>query len=162
VNWNLQGRGQCLLNFARKVIGLRLKYPILRRDRFLNGEYLKDLDVKDVTWINANGREMEDEHWGDNGMRCFGMLLDGRAQPSGIRKIGREATLLMVLNVYSDLVNFLMPVCVGGDEWSLLVDTNEPCKNVEARLKTGEFYGVTAHSLLLFKLEASQPVTGSG
>jgi glycogen operon protein len=155
VNWELKDKGTCLLNFAKKVIGFRRQYPILRRDRFLNGEYLEDLGVKDVTWINANGKEMEDEHWGDTGMRCFGMLLDGRAQPSGIRQIGKEATLLLILNGHSDLVNFTLPECVGGNEWSLLIDTNEPCKDMKARMKTGDEYGVTARSLLLFKLEAA-------
>ena len=83
VNWDIKDKGQCLLTFAKKVIGFRRMYPILRRDRFLNGEYLEDLGVKDVTWINANGKEMEDEHWGDTGMRCFGMLLDGQRATDG-------------------------------------------------------------------------------
>jgi len=152
MNWDIKEKGNCLLGFAKKAIGLRRKYPILRRDRFLNGEYLEDLGVKDITWINANGKEMEDEHWGDSGMRCFGMLLDGRAQPSGIRQLGKEATLLLVLNDHFDLVNFVMPACVGGDAWTVLLDTNEPCKNIDATLNTGEEYGVTAHSLLVFKL----------
>ena len=93
------------------MLALRHKYPILRRNRFLDGQYLEDLGVKDVTWINANGKEMENENWGDSGMRCFGMLLDGRAQPTGIRQRGSEATLLMVINVHHDLVNFIMPAC---------------------------------------------------
>jgi glycogen operon protein len=162
VNWDIKEKGQCLLTYAKKVIGLRRRYPILRRDRFVNGEYLEDLGVKDVTWINANGKEMEDEHWGDSGMRCFGMLLDGRAQPTGIRALGKEATLLLVLNDHSDMVNFIMPACVGGETWSLLVDTNEPCKSVDATLRTGQEYGVTAHSLLLLKLNSDNAGSGDG
>ena len=155
VNWDIKEKGKCLLAFAKKVISFRRTYPILRRDRFLNGEYLEDLGVKDVTWINANGKAMEDEHWGDTGMRCFGMLLDGRAQPSGIRQLGKEVTLLLILNVHFDLVNFTLPECVGGNEWTLLIDTNEPCKEAPGRMKTGDEYGVTARSLLLFKLESA-------
>ena len=85
LNWDAAEKGKPLTKFVRKLIGLRHKYPILRRNLFLNGQYVEDLDLKDVTWINANGKEMEDEHWGDSGMRCFGMLLDGRAQTTGIR-----------------------------------------------------------------------------
>jgi glycogen operon protein len=155
VNWDIKEKGQCLLTFARKVIGIRRKFPILRKDRFLNGEYVEELGVRDVTWINANGNEMKQEDWDDKGMRCFGMLLDGRAQPSGIKQLGREATLLLIFNDYSDLVNFTMPACKGGEEWQVLLDTNEPCKNVDTKLKTGEQYGVTAHSLLLFQLAAT-------
>ena len=36
-------------------------------------------------------------------MRCFGMLIDGRAQPTGIRKRGEDATLLLVLNAWHDV-----------------------------------------------------------
>lgn len=155
LNWDIKEKGQRLQAFARKVIGFRRTYRILRRDLFLNGEYLEDLGVKDVTWINANGKEMEDRNWGDSGMRCFGMLLDGRAQPSGIRQLGKEATLLLVLNDHSDAVGFVMPECVGGREWCVLVDTNEPSKDLETKLNTGDQYQVTAHSVLLFKLNAS-------
>ena len=69
LNWDIKEKGHCLIAFAQKVIGLRCKYPILRRDRYLDGEYVEELNVKDVTWINANGKEMEDKHWGDSGAR---------------------------------------------------------------------------------------------
>ena len=67
--------------------------------------------MKDLTWINANGSEMQQENWGDDGMRCFGMLLDGRAQVTGIRQRGRQATLLIVINDHHDLVEFTLPEC---------------------------------------------------
>jgi isoamylase len=149
LNWDAAEKGKPLTKFVRKLIGLRHKYPILRRNLFLNGQYVEDLDLKDVTWINANGKEMEDEHWGDSGMRCFGMLLDGRAQTTGIRQRGHEATLLLVINVHDDLVNFVMPASSAGDEWTLLIDTNEPDKAEGIKKKTGEEYGVTARSMLL-------------
>ena len=65
---------------------LRHKYPILRRGRFLTGVSSEELGVKDVTWINAAGTEMRPEHWADPTMHCFGMLIDGRAQATGIRR----------------------------------------------------------------------------
>jgi isoamylase len=40
--------------------------------------------IRDVTWINANGSEMQDQHWKDSGMKCFGVLIDGGAQVTGI------------------------------------------------------------------------------
>ncbi len=149
LNWDMAEKGKSLTKFVQKLIGLRHKYPILRRNLFLNGEYVEELDLKDVAWINANGKEMEDEHWGDSDMRCFGMLLDGRAQTTGIRQRGHEATLLLVVNVYHDLVNFVMPASSAGDEWTLLIDTNEPDKDEGVKKRTGEEYGVTARSMLL-------------
>jgi pullulanase/glycogen debranching enzyme len=63
----------------------RHKYPILRRTRFFAGEYNEQPGVKDIAWIGADGGEMQQAEWGDACMKCLGMLLDGRAQVSGIR-----------------------------------------------------------------------------
>ncbi len=154
LNWDLKEKGQHLIEFTRKLTGFRHKYPILRRNLFLNGSYNEELGVKDVTWINANGREMEDHNWGDTGMRCFGMLIDGRAQVSGVRQRGKEATLLIVINDHSDMVNFTLPDAVGGSQWSLLIDTNVVDNTETGTFKIGEMYKVTARSLLLLQLEA--------
>ena len=96
LNWDIAGSGESLKRFIQKLARLRRVYPILHRNRFLTGEYNAELDVKDVTWINANGKEMEESHWADGEMRCFGMMIDGRAQTTGIRQRGKEATMLIV------------------------------------------------------------------
>jgi glycogen operon protein len=156
LNWELQEKNEQLVAFTRRLIRMRHKYPILRRNLFLTGQYNEELGVKDLTWINANGSEMEQEHWGDTNMRCFGMLLDGRAQVTGIRQRGKQATLLIVINDYHDLVEFTLPECPGGDTWSLLVDTNITDNSEKGSFKVGDSYGVTARSLLLFALESAQ------
>jgi len=139
---------------VQKLTALRHKYPILRRTRFLTGVCSEELGVEDVAWINASGAEMKPEEWSDMNMECFGMLMDGRAQPTGIRKRGEDATLLMVLNGYHDLVEFTLPETVGGWHWRLLIDTNLPDDAEMGSFATGEAYGVTGRSVLLFALEA--------
>jgi len=74
------------------LIALRNKYPALRRSRFLISELNEDLGVKDVTWIKANGSDMQDGQWKDAAKKCFGMLIDVRALITGIRKRGGQAT----------------------------------------------------------------------
>ncbi len=162
LNWDLKEKGEQLIEYTKKLTGFRHKYPILRRNLFLNGDYNEELGVKDVTWINANGREMEDHNWGDTGMRCFGMLIDGRAQVSGVRQRGKEATLLIVINDHSDMVNFTLPEAAGGSEWALLIDTNVLDNSEDGTFKVGEVYKVTARSLLLFDLEANGTPTKNG
>ncbi len=158
LDWNIQEKGRLLTRFVQKLTGLRHKYPILRRNLFLTGDYNEELGVKDVTWINPNGSEMQEHDWADENMRCFGMLMDGRAQTTGIRQRGHEATMLLVINGYRDMVAFTLPECAGGSQWSRLIDTN-----LEGNLKkqakkpifhTADTYTVTARSVLLFALEA--------
>jgi len=155
VDWALRDRGQALIRFVQKLTALRCEYPVLRRTRFLTGERNEALDVKDVTWINANGAEITSEAWEDASMRAFGMLIDGRAQTTGIRRRGSDATMLMVMNAHHDVVQFTLPKCEGGHTWSLLIDTNDPDNGEERRFEAGQVYEVTGRSLLLFVLEAA-------
>ena len=152
VNWEIKEKGKSLIGFVQKLTKLRHDFAILRRNRFLTGEYNEELGVKDVTWINASGAEMKNEHWRDEGMRCFGMLIDGRAQSSGIKKRGDDATVLLVFNGAGDGVNFTLPECPGGDAWTLIIDTNQ-AETGEAEFKMGQIYTVTGRSVLVFSLK---------
>ncbi len=160
LNWHdITASGHELREFARKLIAVRKAYPILHRGRFLGSEYNEELEVKDVTWLNAAGGEMTHEHWTDGHARCFGMLLDGRAQPTGIRRRGSDATLLIVFNAHSDVVEFTLPEVPEGRRWAGLIDTNDPLRTDPPSFAFGHRYTVTDRSLLVFVLiaEAKQP-----
>jgi isoamylase len=151
LNWDIPERGRALIRFVQKLTGLRHKYPVLRRTRFLTGEYSEELDVKDLTWVNANSTELNGDDWQDGNMRCFGMLIDGRAQTTGVRKRGEEATMLLIVNSHHDLVEFTLPQSPGGSKWKRLIDTNA-ADDPEVSLPFGARYGVTGRSLLLFEM----------
>jgi glycogen operon protein len=155
LDWTLldTDRGRGLLDFTRKLTALRHRYPILRRTRFLTGQYNEELGVKDVTWINANGGEMQQADWDDPNVKCFGMLLDGRAQVSGIPKRAQDATLLLVLNGWHDAVKFTLPKAANGRRWTLLADTNQPALAGEPAFAIGAPYEVTGRSFLAFLLQ---------
>jgi len=160
VDWDgITDAGRSLVVFTRKLIRLRQSLPILRRGRFLTAEYNPELEVKDVTWINAAGTEMRQPDWQDGNMRCFGMLVDGRAQTSGIKRRASDVTLLFVVNSYHDVVKFTLPGFVGGDRWVSLIDTNDPERGETPTLAAGNAYQVTGRSLLLLAaLTSGEPV----
>jgi glycogen operon protein len=152
-NWDLTDDGKDLLKFTKRLIDLQRTCAILRRSRFLTGQHDPHLDVRDVTWINANGGEMQDSNWQDTNIKCFGMLLDGRAQKTGIRRLGEDQTVLMVMNGYEDVVDFTMPKAFGGSQWTLLIDTNIPDTDGGTDFPFGDVYQVTGRSLLLLSLK---------
>ena len=125
---------------------------MLRQKRFLSGVFNEELGVKDVAWISASGKEMGAAEWDDPNTRCFGMLLDGRAQQSGIRQRGQEATMLIIFNSWQDVVKFTLPEAPEGRCWDLLADTNMPDLPEGSRFDIGHVYEVTARSLLFFEL----------
>ena len=152
LDWNLPDWAKTQVSLVQRLTKLRHDYPILRRGRFFTGTPIEALEVKDVTWINASGAEMEDGDWGDPGMKCFGMLIDGRAQATGIRKPGSDTTMLIVLNAHHDLVTFTLPNCTNGKAWELEFDTNVPDRDDRQSFMIGDTYDVTGGSLLLFAL----------
>jgi glycogen operon protein len=155
LDWEVQQKHAARVDFFRKLTGLRNAYPILRRSRFFTGAVNPDIDVKDVTWISADGSEMTAEVWDDERRQCLGMLMDGRAQPTGIHRRGHDATLLMVFNAHHDLVQFTLPPCFEARGWTRLLDTNDPDLPA-AEFDIGAVYDVTGRSLLLFE-RAAEP-----
>ncbi|HSQ05272.1 MAG TPA: glycogen debranching enzyme GlgX, partial [Burkholderiales bacterium] len=153
LDWDKLGQeGHVLQEYVRRLIAIRNRYPILRRGRFLVGAYNAELKVKDVTWLSPDGTEKTAESWGDSREHCFGMLLDGRAQPTGIVRPGADATVLMILNAYHDVVVFTLPAVNGGKQWTCLIDTNQPGHIDDPQFAVGDKYQVTGRSLLLFVL----------
>jgi isoamylase len=155
VDWEHDERAEDLIAFVRRLTTLRSRFAVLRQNRFLTGTWNDELGVKDCTWLTPAGDEMTPEHWQDPSAKCVGLLLDGRAQTSGIRRRGGEATLLLVANAHHDVVMFTLPKATGGRDWLRLVDTNLPDEDDDydaAPFKFGHHYQVTGRSLLLFLL----------
>jgi glycogen operon protein len=154
VDWNTGARGEALTRFTARVSALRRRFPLLTRGRFLNGEWDETLGLKDVTWLAPDATEMGEEQWSEGHARCMGVLLDGRAQATGIVQRGNDATLLMVLNAHHDVVEFVLPEVVGGRDWRLLIDTNLTDEDTagEPAFAFEHPYKVTGRSLLLFEL----------
>ncbi len=158
LNWDITPEGEHLTRFVQRIIALRQNYAVLRRPRFFTGVYNQELDVKDVSWISPNGHDMQIGEWTDAGARCMGVMFDGRAQPTGIKKKGSDATLLLVLNAHFDVVVFTLPETSHGRYWKLLVDTNldDAVVAEKPRFDFGHGYEVTGRSLLAFVLEAEK------
>jgi isoamylase len=154
LDWEgIQDEGHELTDFVRKLTMLRHTFPVLRRERFFTGEWDDSLQVKDVTWFNSFGKEMQQEDWGDGNQRCFAMLMDGRAQPTGIRRLGTDATLLVVMNAHHDVVTFTLPEVTGGDRWRCLIDTDAYERDELPVFRPKNTYDVAARSLVLFALD---------
>jgi isoamylase len=154
LNWEkIDDQGRALTNFVRTLIRLKSTFSILRRGRFLKSDLNEALQVKEITWINASGQEMQLSDWNDHTMRCLGMLLDGRAQVNGIKRAASDPTLLMVMNAYHEVVKFRIPEVAVGSRWRCFFDTNDPEREELSLFRTGDTYDVAGRSLLIFALD---------
>ena len=152
IDWSAtNGDRSRLLEFTRRLIRIRMGHPVLQRDRFLSGWH-NPRGVKDVTWLTPAATEMEESHWRDPLAKCFGMMIDGRAQPTGLKKPGIDETLLIAFNAYHDAVEFTLPEVPEGRVWTLLLDTRDPML-AGSRHEFRSSYLVTGRSVLLFLLQ---------
>ena len=158
VDWtHIDADGAALIDFVRKIIALRSSFPVLRRGRFLSGAVRSDLGIKDVTWLSPAGGEMTHDNWREPIARCVGVMYDGRAQPTGIRRQAEDATMMIIVNSYHDVVRFTLPPVPGGLRWELLIDTNMPELDEPRPFEFRHNYEVTGRSLLLFALKSEVP-----
>jgi glycogen operon protein len=155
-DWNVDGLEREQIEFVRRLTSLRHKYPVLRRTRFLSGEYDREFGIKDVTWFDSVGLELRAEDWAAH--KCFGMLIDGRAQTQGAHVPGHEIALLIILNSHHEDVSFALPECLGGRAWNQLLDTDTPGV-AESLYRFGDSYAVSARSVVLFELQMDTEVT---
>jgi isoamylase len=124
IDWqHLDSAQSALLDFVKRLVALRKQYPILRRSRFLSGQWNEELGLKDTTWVGPSGIEIADKDWDNAISRCFGVVLDGRAPVSGIRRKGSDVTLLLIANAHHEAVKFKMPLSTGGHCGEILFDT---------------------------------------
>jgi glycogen operon protein len=153
INWSkIRESEQELVDFVRKLIALRKAYPILHRGRFIVGEYNEELEVKDATWFAPDGQEMTPQQWQDGFAKCFGVVLDGRAQPTGLHRRGDDATLFIVMNAHHDDVSFTLPDVPEGDSWLCLLDTIAPADIGERPHPFRSVYDVPGRSFVVFAL----------
>lgn len=157
LNWDLEKENRDLVLFTQHLLKIRHQHPLLRRGRFLVGAYNEELGVKDVTWLTTRGDEMTQGDWDNMDNAFLAMVMDGRAQPSGVRRKADDATLLLVVNAHATPVNFRLPSSPKGCAWTRLVDTNDsraPHLDHSSHQFHDE-YVVTDHSTLLFMLETN-------
>ncbi len=151
LDWSLAERNADLIAFTRRLIRLRRDYPVLARKRFLTGQLDEALGVRDVTWVNPDGTEMRSDDWSSDLIRCFGMVIDGRARRSGVMRPGNDVTLLIVPNGHHECVEVTLPDAADGRAWELLLDTDDPALDGPSH-DAGATYRMTGRSLALFRL----------
>jgi len=111
LDWNLTGEQQRLLEFTRKLIQLRHEQPVLRRRRFFHGKPIRDHGLlKDIYWLNPNGKEMSDEDWSTGFAKCLGVYLPGKIDELDERGEPVEGDNLLVLfNADHNSIPFHLP-----------------------------------------------------
>jgi glycogen operon protein len=159
VDWDLDPCQRQLVEFTRKLIAIRQAHPVLRRRHFFKGAVVEGSTQKDVTWVRADGKELQDVDWQNPENRAFGMLIDGAATDE-VDERGHAVsgdTLLMLLNGGEQDVTFSLPALGGKKIWVIMVDTAKD----ELPVVRQASVRVQAHSLMLLRYGADRRLVTS-
>jgi glycogen operon protein len=142
-----------LLDFTRRLIALRADQPVLRRQRFFDGQVGRGQRRKDVVWLDDEGAEMSEAEWDDESRRSLAMLLNGDEIPDHTadgRQIRGDTLLVLLHSHHVDMAWKLPPG--WGERWEVLIDTAAPEAAAEPRVVTvDDELRVTARSLLVLR-----------
>ncbi len=125
LHWDLDGSQQAFFEFFRRAIHVRRTHRALRRRRFLSGEHIEELGMKDITWFRPDGHEMTDRDWGAAHASSLGARLAWH--PATESATEKEANILFLLmNASAESLTFKLPSLGVGRRWEVLLDSATP------------------------------------
>ncbi len=126
-DWNVDGDGEALHEFTRRMIELRAEHPVFRRTTFFAGD-TDEGGLPDVFWFRPDGRRMTRREWDSTGGGRLGVFLNGDAlrteTPYG--ESLRDDSFLVIFNAFHEETQFLLPARRFGRRWRIEVSTAEP------------------------------------
>jgi isoamylase len=152
-DWDVDERGQELLEFARRLIALRDEHPVFRRRQFLHGTEEEGSGLPDAWWFRTDGRRMTKRDW--ETAHVVGMFLNGEEIAAPDERGNRvvDDSFLVLFNGSLEDVEFRLPPGRFGRRWTCELRTDDPDTHRAVQLSAGEHLGLPSLSLILLKRE---------
>ena len=160
LDWERARDHDDLFAFTRDLLALRRAHPVFRRRKFFQGRSIRGAEVKDLTFLQPNGREMTDSAWDTDFVRSLMVLLGGDSidemDESGARVT--DDTFLLLLNAHHGSLTFILPPPPAGRHWERVFDTAAAAMHAGAAPRSGR-YRLRTHALALFRTRPGERAT---
>jgi isoamylase len=150
--WDLNEDDKAFLEFIQKLIVIRKEQLVIHRKTFFKGSGA-DGSMKDIFWLNVDGKPMEEKDWTDASKRILGVLLEGGSLVD-TDTLGRTVhgnTVLLLCNSHHEDVPFVLPSHEEGDFWRLVLDTSESIR--KTTFPMAKRFTLKARSVVLLELD---------
>jgi isoamylase len=153
LDWDLGPDRAAFLEFVKRVLRLRTTQPVFQRRHFFQGRSIRGDEIKDISWLDPSGREMNNDAWNAGFVRCLGVRLAGdvigEVDERGEPIVGD--TLLVLLNAHWEPVPFTLPPHRDRQHWERVLDTVLPPADPEP-MPSGLRYPLQGRSLAVFRI----------
>ena len=149
MNWKLGDREKEFFAFVCQTIQLRRRLPVLRRQRFFQGQQIRGTANADIRWITQFGVEMHEIDWNEQQASVLGVVFSGRMIDE-LDEQGREIrgnSVAVLFNASSQVVDFTLPSLPRRESWNLICDTSK-CHARPQRYRGPEKIQLADHSLV--------------
>jgi isoamylase len=157
VDWSIRNGndGAKLMDFVRKLLGLRHDHAVFRRRHFFHGTAVRGGYAKDIVWLRPDGQEMQTADWTNPDARFLSYLLCGETDTANRTWAGdRESDddFLIMLNAEEEVIPYLLPRAPNGALWSLIIDTSRDRSIPDDALFTaGSVFSAPGRTVVVFQ-----------
>ncbi|MEX3562304.1 glycogen debranching protein GlgX [Corynebacterium phoceense] len=112
--------------FVKRVLGIRSKHPVFRRQRFLTGGPLgSDVRDRDIAWMVPSGKLMTQDDWDHDFGRAIMVYFNGSAisETDEFGQPIKDDSFILIFNAHDGDIEFTLPGRELGGKWKLMVDT---------------------------------------
>jgi glycogen operon protein len=154
LDWELDADRQAFLDFTSRLIELRRRHPVFSRRRFLQGDTVVGDGLREIIWLNPDGREMAGAEWDVPFARCLGLYLAGAAIERRDKR-GRLVTdnnFLLLCNAHHEPIPFQLSDPLAEKVWWTVLDTAAAAAPfAPQRVEPGSSYTLQGRSLALLR-----------
>ena len=148
-----------LLDWTRRLIGLRREHPVFRRRRFFQGRPLRGSTqvekLPDIAWFRPDGAEMGDSDWTVGYAKSLGVLLNGSAipDPDAHGRPVLDDSFFIVLNAWDQELDLTLPEARWASHWKVVLDTAgaSPAEGSPPLLGAATRLAVTGRSVVVLQ-----------
>ncbi len=157
LDWSrIDGDGKRLQAFVAKLIAIRREHIVFRRYRFFHGRTIPGTDIKDITWLKPDGKELTERDWTNPQAKSLGFLLSGEAGEYHLTPAGEpepDDTFFAIMNAADRAVSYVLPAPNASMDWECVIDTADSDGECEGlRFAAKRAYEVRSRSFVMFVL----------
>jgi glycogen operon protein len=116
-NWDYVKKNGGILEFFKKAIAFTRYYPVLQREKFLQGLDLDGDTFADITWY---GKDLTRPAWDDPELHTLCYQIDGSEEESE----KGDYLLFFILNADFKIHTIKIPPLTSGKKWYRAIDTS--------------------------------------